>query len=157
MRSTDVSAEGNGANNYLRTLAKHSSDHLDVCREVPEEGLDDDYDSSGAKFGFTSLPAFHELVEHAQLPIPSPLFTALPPHQYKTSLCCFSLPLLREMHTPAAEKEYTHAYSTTSSGCKHDDALCGRRTAVLDSRHEGVLWGGEGVPQCSAPVSSTEL
>jgi len=64
---TDVLAEGNGANDFLRKLAEHSSDHHDVCREVPEEGFDEDYDPLGPKFGATSLLAFHQLVEHVQL------------------------------------------------------------------------------------------
>jgi len=67
LHDTDVLAEGNGANDYLRWLAEHSSDHHDVCREVPEEGFDEDYDPLGPKFGATSLPAFHQLVEHVQL------------------------------------------------------------------------------------------
>ena len=55
-------------NGYLRRLAEHSSsDHHDVCRDVPEKGFNEDYDALGAKFGATYLPAFPQLVEHVQL------------------------------------------------------------------------------------------
>lgn len=37
LHGTDVLAEGNGANDYLRTFAKHGSDHHDVCHEVKLE------------------------------------------------------------------------------------------------------------------------
>lgn len=52
--ATDVFPEGNGANEYLRTLTEHSSDHHNVCHMAPEKGFDDDYDPLGAKVGSTS-------------------------------------------------------------------------------------------------------
>ena len=56
-----------GAQERLVHPYRGMAHHRDVRREVPEEGFDEDYDPLGAKFGATSLPAFHQLVEHVQL------------------------------------------------------------------------------------------
>lgn len=64
---TTLLADGDHANDFLKNLAEHSSDHHDVCREVPLEGFEDGYDPLGPKFGATSLPSFSELVEGVRL------------------------------------------------------------------------------------------
>lgn len=50
---TDASAEANGVNGYLRTLAEHGSYHHDVCHDMQEDGYDDEYDPLGAMFRAT--------------------------------------------------------------------------------------------------------